>query len=77
MSYAQARKDFEALEEIAELSDQMSLDEQRLQLMQNPTKAFAELLYVSAIELWFRQHGVEMIASENKSAAEIKERYCL
>lgn len=58
MSYRTARNDFEELEKIAELSDQMELDSERLHLMQNPNKKTAEGLYRSAIDLWFRQHGV-------------------
>lgn len=57
MSYAQARKDFEFLEALAELYDQVELDAERLNLMRNPTKAFAEKLYRSAITLWFQEHG--------------------
>lgn len=58
MSYARNRLDFETLERLAELSDQQALDEARESLMQNPTKAHAAELYDSAIQLWFRQHGI-------------------
>lgn len=58
MNYKQARKDFEFLESIAELSDQQALDERRQDLMQNPTKQFAAGMYEYGIELWFEEHGV-------------------
>jgi len=56
MSYAQARKDFEFLETLAELTDQVELDAQRLDLMRNPTRALAGQMYRTAIELWLREH---------------------
>lgn len=58
MNYRQTRKDFEYLESIRELYDHMTLDGERLNLMQNPTKAYATKLYRGAIELWFQEHGV-------------------
>lgn len=58
MTYRTARADFETLESIAELEIQQALDERRLDLMENPTKAFAATLYQSAIEMWFQEHGV-------------------
>lgn len=58
MSYRKARHDFEELERIAELSDQVDLDAQREALMQNPTQAFAAMLYESSIQLWFKEHGI-------------------
>lgn len=57
-SYSVARKDFEALERIAELHDQVELDAERLYLMQDPTKARASRMYQNAIELWFQEHGI-------------------
>ena len=56
--YAQARADFEALERIAELSDQVELDSRREELMQCPTKAKAADLYHSGIILWFQEHCI-------------------
>jgi hypothetical protein len=56
--YQQARLDFETLEEITELTDQMTLDEARLDLMQNPTKEEAARMYEQGIRLWFREHGI-------------------
>lgn len=58
MTYARARKDFEFLETIAELEDQVELDAERQDLMQDPTKKRAMQMYESAIDLWFREHGV-------------------
>lgn len=55
MSYAQARKDFEFLETLTELYDQVELDAMRIDLMRNPTKAFAERMYQAAIRMWFEE----------------------
>lgn len=57
--YSTVRRDFEELEGIAELSDQVELDSERLSLMQEPTRAKAAQMYASAIDLWFREHGLE------------------
>lgn len=56
MTYAKARSDFEYLETLEPLDDQVELDSQRLYLMQEPTKAKACKLYESAIILWFGEH---------------------
>ncbi|AXQ68912.1 hypothetical protein HOU00_gp213 [Caulobacter phage CcrPW] len=55
--YDTVRRDFETLERIAELSDQVELDARRLDLMRTPTKAKAADLYHSAILMWFNEHG--------------------
>lgn len=52
--YAKARAEFERLEKIAELVDQVELDAMRLDLMRSPTKALAADMYEMAIRLW---HG--------------------
>jgi len=57
--YDKARKDFELLESIAELHDQVELDSQRLYLMQEPTRLRAAQLYEAAIRLWFNEHGMK------------------
>ena len=57
-SYAKCRRDFEFLETIAELEDQVELDAARKYLMENPTKEFAAGMYHSGICLWFKEHGV-------------------
>lgn len=56
MSYRQARADFEFLETVAELKDQVELDAMRLELMQNPTRPKAAEMYRIAIRLWFAEH---------------------
>lgn len=58
MNYATARRDFEALEKIAILDDQVELDAERESLMRNPTKSYAGGMYQMAIRLWFQEHGV-------------------
>lgn len=57
LNYAQVRKDFEYLETLADLVDQVELDSEREQLMQNPTKRKAADMYHSAVLLWFGEHG--------------------
>lgn len=57
LDYATVRRDFEYLESIAELDDQVGLDAARLTLMENPTKAQAAKMYLSGILSWFSQHG--------------------
>lgn len=51
--YSTVRADFERLESVIELHDQVELDSERIYLMQNPTKAMAAEMYLSAIGLWF------------------------
>lgn len=70
ISYETARADFEALEKIAELSDQVELDSDRILLMQNPTKEEACRMYQAAIRLWFGEHGVS-------KAVEIADRHAI
>ena len=41
VSYAKCRADFEYLESVAELDEQVDLDARRLELMENPTKQTA------------------------------------
>lgn len=55
-TYAKARRDFEYLESLAHLSDQVELDSDRERLMQEPTKAVAMDMYISGICLWFGEH---------------------
>jgi len=50
--YQRRRKDFETLEAIRDLEDQVELDSQREELMQNPTKRKAGIMYEEAITLW-------------------------
>lgn len=67
--YDLARDAFERLERIAELDDQVELDAKRLDLMQNPTKGMAAVMYESAINSWFGQHGI------HDAPEDIVERY--
>lgn len=48
-NYRKARSDFEALEALHELRDQVELDARREDLMRNPTKEMAAELYRFAI----------------------------
>lgn len=73
LTYAQARSDFEYLESLAELNDQVELDSDRLDLMQNPTKETAKRLYMSGIRLWFLEHDNRF--ADDARAAEIFARY--
>lgn len=57
--YNQARADFEALERIHPLDDQVELDSDRLALMEEPTQAKAASMYEAGIRLWFLEHPVD------------------
>ena len=56
VGYAQARRDFEYLETIAELDDQVTLAADLIEFMETPTKKFAAELYCGGIDLWFGEH---------------------
>jgi hypothetical protein len=58
IKYNNARSDFEKLESILELKDQVDIDSDRLLLMRNPTKKTASKMYVNCIKLWFQEHGI-------------------
>lgn len=75
MTYSQARKDFERLESVYELGDQQALDERRLDLMENPTKEHAKLLYLSAIRMWFFQNRIRVAQDGNYEIIEIAKRH--
>lgn len=70
MPYDKARSDFEYLETIAILDDQVELDARRLELMQNPSKATACDMYESGIRLWFKEHGIKWSNSRVLAIAE-------
>lgn len=72
MTYEQTRKDFEYLEALAELSDQVELDTQRLDLMREPTKKRAASLYKDGIHLWFAEHQGRF---DDERVREISYRY--
>ena len=55
--YAQSRRDYEYLNSLAEVGDLVCIDSEMFSLMQSPTKRHAAVLYQSAIELWFGEHG--------------------
>lgn len=74
MAYAKARSDFEYLESLAELGDQVELDSERIYLMQEPTKQRACDMYESAIRLWFGENGGSF--DTNRRVRGIRERYC-
>jgi hypothetical protein len=57
--YERARADFEYLETLAGLDDQVELDSEREALMREPTKFKAAAMYESAIRLWFGEHRGE------------------
>lgn len=71
--YAQARDDFEYLETLAELEDQVELDAQRTDLMRNPTKLRAAKMYEGGISLWFQEHRSEF--SDDARVKSISRRY--
>jgi hypothetical protein len=55
--HAKARADFEYLETLALLEDQVELDAGREALMRDPTKERAADMYCSGIALWFGEHS--------------------
>lgn len=72
--YAQARKDFEYLESLELLGDQVELDAERECLMQEPTKKKAAELYCVGVRLWFgeaRRDGRQL----NRRAKAIARRH--
>lgn len=71
--YAAARADFEYLETLALLDDQVELDAEREWLMRDPTKARAASMYVAGISLWFGEHAGQF--DDDKRVARIRERY--
>jgi hypothetical protein len=73
MNYQQVRKDFEYLETIAQLDDQVELDAERENLMRDPTKAKAAQMYDSGIRLWFGEHRGKFI--HVKRVMDIADRY--
>lgn len=64
VAYNRAREDFEFLESVAELTDQVELDADRLALMRNPTKAKAAEMYACGIRLWIAEHGDDYAGSD-------------
>lgn len=58
MTYEQAKKDYKFLYSIAEVEDLIGIESEMWTLMENPTKETAKRLYQNAIELWFREHGM-------------------
>ncbi len=75
MSYAQARKDFEYLEEERLLDDAVEIDAMVFYLMREPTKKKAENMYKACISLWFQERHREGYHSVNKKLHAIAERY--
>lgn len=73
-TYAKARRDFEYLESVAELDDQVELDADRLALMREPTKARASRMYIEGITFWFGEHGECFDADDPKIRA-IRKHY--
>lgn len=71
--YERARADFEALEALTELDDQVELDAMRLELMRNPTKALAARMYEAGVHLWLVENGPYY--SSHPSVRDICERY--
>lgn len=57
--YDRARKDMEFLESIRELDDWVSIEDEMVNLMRNPTKEKAAELYSSAIGLWFQEVSMD------------------
>lgn len=74
--YDQSRADFEYLEAINALEDQVELDAQRLGLMRNPTKNFAAKMYQDGIGLWFVENA-DKSAHYPEAVKQISRRYSI
>lgn len=72
-SYTQAREDFEYLETLAQLTDQVDLDSDRETLMRNPSFTQAAKMYANGCRLWMGEHRSDFDHLER--VLEIKERY--
>ena len=72
-NYEQARSDFEYLESLSELEDQVELDARRLDLMQNPTKAMAAKMYAAGCRLWMHEHWNDFV--QHQRVRDIEDRY--
>ena len=79
VTYDIARSDFEFLESIIELDDQVEMDAERLSLMRNPTKQKAAGMYSMGVRLWFKERrcnaphlaeGLEDIAERHDASTE-------
>lgn len=74
--YTKTRSDFEFLETIYELTDQIELDSEREHLMRNPNKKTARDMYEAAISLWFNEHRYDDLPTRyQRRVAAIKDRY--
>lgn len=69
--YGKARRDFEYLETLFKLPDQVEIDSCMDDFMQNPTVEYATGLYTSKIELWFSQvpRGWQMALGDERNRA--------
>lgn len=73
MSYEQTRRDFEYLEELAEVEDMVTIDAVVWDLMRDPTKKHAEKMYLSSINLWFGEHGGDF--DDDDRVLDIRDRH--
>lgn len=55
-TYDEARFDFEYLESLAELGDWITIADELVDLMRDPTKKRAAQMYIAAITLWHAEH---------------------
>jgi hypothetical protein len=77
--YAQTRKDYDFLNSIIAVDDQVSLMDQVQDLMENPNKAYAQSMYEGAIGLWFSERRVsstdDVPKKHRRRVNAIKKRY--
>lgn len=59
MTYKQARADFEYLETKAKTQEWAWVEERFQDFLENPTKKYAEDIYVSLIDQWFNERDRE------------------
>jgi hypothetical protein len=75
MAYLQSRQDFEYLESVRELQDFVEIDAQMTDLMRNPTRKKAQLIYEDAISLWFDEARIDGFSSREKRLHAIAKRH--
>lgn len=60
--YIQTRKDFEYLETIIEIDDTVAcFMDNVVELMENPTKKYAQEMYTSGIEIWCTERKFDYV----------------
>ena len=76
LTYKQVREDFEYIESLCELDDQVEIMANIDEFMRNPTKAYATGLYRSKLLMWFRERRFYGHAKlKDERVIKIQQRY--